>query len=94
MVLVNAKRQEARSVVLTVEGGNARIDMLLLDGSSTPLIAPPAEVLLGIIAGLDKGEREFSSNVYETNVQEVTIQRGTDSTRAQISRWDVGHCEE
>lgn len=54
MVLVNAKRQEARSVVLTVEGGNARIDMLLLDGSSTPLHAPPAEVLLGIITGLDK----------------------------------------
>jgi len=91
MMLVNAKRTEACSVVLAVEGATPRIEMLLADGSRRPLVAPPAEVLLEIVALLEQGQRECSSSVYAVNIEEVTVQRGIDSAQAHISRWSVGH---
>jgi len=93
MVLVNAKRKEARSLLLAVEGENARIEMLLPDGASQPLVAPPADVLLRILGSLEDGEREFSSSVYQVSVQEVAVTRGLDSVQARISAWSMGHCE-
>ena len=91
MVLVNAKRQEARSVVLAVDGSRPRIDMLLLDGSSQALVAPPAGVLLEIVASLEAGQRQFSSKVFEASISEVAVQRGADGVTARISGWSVAH---
>jgi len=93
MVLANAKRQEARSVVLAVDGPRPRIDMLLLDGSSQALVAPPADVLLGIMASLEAGQRQFSSKVYEANISEVVVQRSVDGVTARISAWSIEHCD-
>jgi hypothetical protein len=92
MVLTNAKREEASGVVLTVEGTQSRIDMLLHDGSSTPLTAPPPEILLKMIESLEQGETEFRSAVYEVTIEQVVVQRGADSMRAHVSVWNIGHC--
>jgi hypothetical protein len=63
MILTNAKRAEARAVLLTVDKMQPRIDMLLLDGSSQPISAPPPDILLKIIESLDKGQTEYQSSV-------------------------------
>jgi hypothetical protein len=93
MVLANARRQEARSVVLAVDGTRPRIEMLLADNSRQPLVAPPAEVLLGIMAKLEAGERRFSSQVFEANITGIDLQRGADGVKAHISAWSIEHCE-
>lgn len=93
MVLANAKRQEARSVVLTVEALKPRIDLLLLDGSTQALAAPPAEVLLQILVSLEEGQRQFSSSVYAAHIEKVAVQRGADSVAAHISDWSIAHTE-
>lgn len=93
MVLANARRQEARSVVLEVAGAKPRIELLLLDGSSRPLVAPPAEVLLEIMGALEDGQRQFSSKVFQATISEVAVQRGVDSMKAHISGWKIEHCE-
>ena len=91
MVLANAKRQEARGVVLTVERDRPGIHMLLLDGSSQPLVAPPAEVLMQILTSLEEGQRQFSSNVYAASIEEVTVKREGEGMSAHISAWSIGH---
>ena len=92
MVLANAKRQEARGVALEVDGMQPRIELLLLDGSSQPLAAPPAEVLLEIMGALEAGQRAFKSKVFAANISEVAVQRGVGSMRARISAWSIEHC--
>jgi len=91
MVLTNAKRAEARGVVLTIDRAEARIDMLLLDGSSQPMTPPPAEILMKIIANLERGEREFVSHVFVILIDDVTIQRGPETTVAHIAKWSMEH---
>jgi hypothetical protein len=91
MVLTNAKRAEASEVVLTVEADKSRIDMLLLDGSSQPLTAPPPEVLLRIIAVLEGGQNEFCSNVFTVTVEKVEVERGSGTATARIRNWSIGH---
>ncbi|HYG77851.1 MAG TPA: hypothetical protein VEK08_22790 [Planctomycetota bacterium] len=91
MVLTNAKRAEARGVMLTVDRAESRIDMLLLDGSCQPMTPPPADVLLKIIERLEQGEREFTSSVFSIVIEEVSIQRGIDNTIAHISNWSMEH---
>lgn len=93
MILQNARRAEARGVVLTVERQVSRIDMLLLDGSCRPLNAPPADILLKIIESLESGQRDFSSSVFAANIETVHIQRGAENTVAHIERWTMEHAE-
>ena len=91
MILVNAKREEAQGVVLTVENSKSRIDILLLDGSSRPLTPPQPEVLVKIIDLLEDGQRAFSSSVFAVEVEAVKIQRGPSSVQASISDWSIEH---
>ena len=94
MVLANARRVEARAVEFSVENSDARIDLLLIDGSSQPLSAPPAEVLLKIIDELESGKRHFQANVYTASIEEVKIARGDTSILARVSRWKIDHCDD
>ena len=91
MILTNAKRAEARAVVLTIDKQQSRIDMLLLDGSSQPISAPPPEILLKIIDSLDKGQTEFQSSVYSATVEQVTVSRGADGMQAHVAVWNIDH---
>jgi hypothetical protein len=91
MVLTNAKRAEARALVFTVDPDQARIDMLLLDGSSQQLQAPPPEVIVKIIELLDEGERNFQSSVYAATVEKVQVMRGPDRVQAYVSEWSIDH---
>jgi hypothetical protein len=93
MILTNAKRREARELELTVKQAQVRIDMLLPDGSSQPLVAPPLEVLAQIIASLEQGRRQFTSTAYDAAVEEVEIKHNGEDVAARISRWTVEHCE-
>lgn len=94
MILQNARRAEARGVVLTVDREESRIDMLLLDGSCQPLTAPPAAVLMKIIESLERGQRAYTSNVFTATIETVHIQRGLDNTVAHIERWNMGHADD
>jgi hypothetical protein len=91
MILTNAKRAEARAVLLTVDKMQPRIDMLLLDGSSQPISAPPPDILLKIIESLDKGQTEYQSSVYSATVEEVTVSRGPDGVQAHVAVWKIDH---
>lgn len=91
MILTNAKREEARAITLTVDKMQTRIDMLLLDGSSQALSAPPPEILLRIIESLDQGQAEFRSSVYAATVEQVTVSRGADGVQAYIEVWSIDH---
>jgi hypothetical protein len=93
MLLQNARRKEARGLMLTVDRSIARIDMLLVDGSSLPLTPPPAEILMKIIENLERGERSFCSNVFDVTIEQVTVQRGVDNIVAHISDWSIEHAE-
>ena len=93
MLLQNARRKEARGLVLTVDRSEARIDMLLLEGSSQPLTPPPAEILMKIIESLERGQRAFSSSVFDVTIEQLTVQRGVDNTVAHISSWSIEHAE-
>ena len=94
MVLANARRVEAHAVQLTVENANSRIDMLLLDGSSKPISAPPPDILLKIIEDLERGKRYFQANVFTANIEEVKVARGSTSMSAYVSHWKVDHCDD
>ncbi len=91
MVLTNAKRAEARAVTLTVDRQQTRIAMQMLDGSSTPLSAPPAEVMIKIIESLEQGQTVFESAVYSITIESMDVQRGTDNMSACISTWTMAH---
>jgi hypothetical protein len=91
MVLTNAKREEARALTLTVDRAEVRIDMLLLDGSSRQLSAPPSEIMIKIIETLEGGERTFESSVYSITIDAVDVQRGPDNMVAYISQWNMEH---
>ena len=99
MVLTNAKRAEARAVILTVGGPgtatemHARIDMLLLDGSSQPLSAPPATILGQIIAALEQGQRVFTASVHAATIAQVNVTRAEANKIAYISQWSIEHCD-
>jgi len=92
MMLANAKREEARGIVLSVDNENSRIDLLLLDGSSKPLTPPPSEVLLKIIEILEGGQTQFRSSVFEATIETINIQRGMSGIAATISSWTIEHC--
>jgi len=94
MMLANAKRIEARGIVLTVDNQVSRIDMLLLDGSSKSMTPPPPEILLKIIEGLEKGATQFRSSVFEATIETVTVQRGSSATAATISSWTIEHTQD
>ena len=94
MVLTNAKREEARGLLLSVELQRAKIDMLLLDGSCRQLAAPPPEILQEIIDILENGQRQFSSSVYAVTVDKVRVERGSGRIAAHISSWMIEHREE
>src|SRR5438874_1872933 len=91
MMLTNAKRGEARSLTLSVEGSTPAINMLLLDGSRRALTPPPADVLLRIIEALEQGERSFQSSVFTVSIEKVIVRRGTEATVALIEDWTVTH---
>jgi hypothetical protein len=91
MMLANAKREEARGIVLTVDNQVSRIDMLLLDGSSKQLTPPPPEILLKIIEILEDGQTQFRSSVFEATIETVKVQRGPSGMAATISSWTIEH---
>jgi hypothetical protein len=91
MILANAKREESSGIILTVENSKARIDLLLLDGSSRPLTPPPPEILVKIIDRLEDGETSFSSSVFAAQIETVTVKRGPSSIQASISAWTIEH---
>ena len=89
MTLKNAQRAEARGLLLSVEGDRAQIHLLLGDGSSQPLQAPPAAVVLKIIEALEDGQTEFLSSVFCATVDRVRVQRGETNVVAHIERWEM-----
>jgi len=91
MVLTNAKREEARALTLTIDRAESRIDMLLLDGSSRQLSAPPPEIMIKIIEALETGERTFESSIFSITIDAVDVQRGPDNMVAYISQWNMEH---
>jgi len=91
MILANARREEASRVVLQVDNDKAEIHLLLLDGSSRPLSAPPPEILLKIIESLEKGDTDFRSSVFAATVETVSVQRGPSGILASISEWIIEH---
>ena len=91
MILANARREEARGIVLIVENTTSQIHMLLLDGSSQPLTPPPAEVLIKIIESLEQGQTDFRSSVFAAGIEEVKVQRGPSGITASISSWTIEH---
>ena len=93
MVLTNARRIEARAVVLSVDGETSRIDMLLLDGSSQPISAPPSDILLRIIEDLEDGQTQFQASVHSATVEKVNITRMSDGKIAYISQWNIEHVD-
>ena len=94
MILQNARRAEARGVMLTVDRAETRIDLLLLDGSCQPLSAPPPEIMLKIIESLERGQRDYSSSVFTATIEIVHVQRGIDNTVAHIERWNMGQTDD
>ena len=91
MILANARREEAKAVVLTVENSKSRIDILLLDGSSKPLTPPPPEVLVKIMDAMEDGQRAYTSSVFAAQIEGVTFKRGPSSLQATISEWSIEH---
>ena len=91
MILTNARREEARGVVLTVENAKPQIVMLLLDGTCQPLTPPPSDILVKIIESLEQGQREFQSSVFAVGIDTVDIKRGPSSMVASISEWTIEH---
>jgi hypothetical protein len=91
MILTNARREEARAIVLTVENATPQIHMLLLDGSTRPLTPPPAEILIKIIESLEQGQTDFRSSVFAVAIETVDVQRGPTGMTASISSWTIEH---
>ncbi|HYF51061.1 MAG TPA: hypothetical protein VEJ63_16730 [Planctomycetota bacterium] len=91
MILTNAKREEASSLTLVVDRDQPRIDMQLLDGSSRTLQAPPPEIMLKMIAGLEQGRMTYESSVFLVTVETVNVQRGVDNVVAHIASWMIEH---
>lgn len=91
MVLTNAKRKEAKSVCFTVEGDRTRIDMILLDGSSSKLPAPPPEIMIEMIETLEQGQRRFESAIYAVAIQKITVRRGLEAMLAEVEAWEIEH---
>ena len=91
MILANAHREEARGVMLAVEDAKSQIHMLLLDGSTQPLTAPPAEVMVKIIESLEQGQTEYRSAVFVAEIEQVDVQRSPTGMSASISTWTITH---
>jgi len=91
MILTNAKREEAKAVCFSVEGDRSRIDLLLLDGSSRKLAAPPPEIMIQIIERLEAGERQFESAIYSVVIERVSVRRGLEALFAEVEEWSIEH---
>lgn len=91
MILTNARREEATSLTLIVDRDAPRIDMQLLDGSSRALQAPPPEIMLRMIEGLEQGCKTYESSVFLVTVETVNVQRGVDNVVAHIASWSIEH---
>jgi hypothetical protein len=94
MILKNARRMEAKGVLLSVDNAKPRIDMLLWDGSSQPMTSPPADVVAKMIGVLESGQTDFRSTVFVVRVNAVQIQRENTMLAAHISAWDIQHVDE
>lgn len=91
MILKNAQRAEAKGVALSVLESKPSIHLLLHDGSSQPVTAPPADVVMKIINCLDGGQREFRSSVFIVTIETVNVMKGGTTSVAQIMQWSIGH---
>jgi hypothetical protein len=91
MILTNAKREAANSLVLSVDKDHASIQMTLPDGSVRRLSAPPPEIILCIIENLEKSCTIFESDVFLVTIETVDVQRGMDNVIAHISQWTIEH---
>ena len=89
MILTNAKREEAQTVELRVDATEARIELIQSGGSRRALVAPPGEILMGLIERLEQGQREFASSVFIATVDSVQITRTPHCTQAAVSSWTI-----
>ena len=89
MTLTHARRAEARGVVLAVENGEAKLDLLMWDGSCKPLAAPPPDVMAEIIAALEAGQTDFTASVHTVVVERRDIKRTSTGVVARIFAWSV-----
>lgn len=91
MIMKNAQRAEASGVALSVMETKPSIHLMLANGSTQPVTAPPADVVLKIIDCLQSGQREFRSSVFIVTIEAVNVMKGGTTNVAQITQWNIGH---
>jgi hypothetical protein len=67
------------------------IHLMLHDGSTQPVTAPPSDVVMKIITCLESGQREFRSSVFIVTIETVNVMKGGTTNVAQITQWSIGH---